>query len=96
MIGAGAAAWPLAKLAGIKRRSLNDALKLHTESAAYLNSLIIPDAVRVDLAGEWIEFVSDEHRARALEMKAERARVQTARLEETLANRERIRTWREN
>ena len=32
MIGAGAAIWPLAKSSGITRRSLNDALRLHTES----------------------------------------------------------------
>ena len=69
-IGAGRLVWPQAKLAGIKRRALNDAMKRHTGSNLYLERLAAPGAVRVDLGGAEVELVSEEHRERASSMLA--------------------------
>ena len=70
-IGVGKLIWPAAKAAGIPRRALNDALKRRTSSIAYLDALIREGAVRCDLDGAVADGVSADHRALAIEMKAE-------------------------
>ena len=70
-LGIGHQVWPRAKAAGVRRRALHDALKWSTSSFRYFDALAHDGAVRCDLEGNAVEPLSDEHRRRALEMKAE-------------------------
>ena len=79
-LGIGRQVWPRAKAAGVQRRALHDALKWRTSSFRYFDALIA-DGMRFDLEGNAVEPVSDEHRRRALEMKAEGERIQRERIE---------------
>jgi hypothetical protein len=78
-LGTGNSVWPAAKAAGIKRAAFNAAMKFRTGSARYLEALAAPGAMRCDLAGNAVEPVSDEHRARALEKKVELAQTRKPR-----------------
>ena len=73
-LGTGKSVWPAAKAAGINRAAFNAAMKFRTASTRYLDALSRDGAQRFDLEGNAIEPVSDEHRARAIEIKAELAR----------------------
>jgi hypothetical protein len=81
-LGTGKSVWPAAKAAGIKRAAFNAAMKFHVGSARYLSALTARGAMRFDLAGNAIEPVSDDHRARAIEMKVELEERTRARIAE--------------
>jgi sRNA-binding protein len=86
-LGIGRQVWPRAKAAGVQRRALHAALKWRTSSFLYFDALIA-DSMRFDLEGNAVEPVSDEHRRRALEMKAERfERIRRERAESSKCSR---------
>ena len=66
-IGVGKLIWPAVKVAGIKRRALNDALSRRAASLAYLSALAADGAMGIGLDGAVVEPVGLEHKVNALD-----------------------------